>query len=76
MVLVALRDNPHFQNGRLLKFGVAGYAAVRFFIEFVRNNQVLAFGLTGQQFFCLGLLAIVAAYYGLGRRRRTEPALA
>jgi phosphatidylglycerol---prolipoprotein diacylglyceryl transferase len=69
VVLLALRDNPHFQDGRLLKFGVAGYAVVRFFIEFVRNNQVLALGLTGQQFFCLGLLAVVAAYYVLAQRR-------
>jgi prolipoprotein diacylglyceryltransferase len=75
VVLLALRDNSRFQDGRLLKFGVAGYAIVRFFIEFVRNNQVLAFGLTGQQFFCLGLLAIVGAYYALGRRRRTAAAL-
>lgn len=70
-VLLALRDNPRFQDGRLLKLGVAGYAVVRFFIEFVRNNRVIALGLTGQQFFCLGLLAIVFAYYALGRRRRT-----
>jgi phosphatidylglycerol---prolipoprotein diacylglyceryl transferase len=69
VVLLALRDNPHFQDGRLLKFGVAGYAVVRFFIEFVRNNQVLALGLTGQQFFCIGLLAVVAAYYVLAQRR-------
>src|SRR2546429_6434058 len=41
VVLLALRDNPHFQSGRLLKFGVAGYAVVRFFIEFVRNNEVI-----------------------------------
>ena len=40
VVLLALRDNPHFQSGRLLKFGVAGYAVVRFFIEFVRNNEI------------------------------------
>jgi phosphatidylglycerol:prolipoprotein diacylglycerol transferase len=70
VVLFALRDNPRFQDGRLLKFGVAGYAAVRFFIEFVRNNQVIALGLTGQQFFCLGLLALVAVYYAWTQRRR------
>jgi len=70
VVLVALRDNPHFQDGRLLKFGVAGYAVVRFFIEFVRNNEVIAWGLTGQQFFCLALLALVAAYFVRAQRRR------
>ena len=70
VVLLALRDNPHFQDGRLLKFGVAGYAVVRFFIEFVRNNEVIAWGLTGQQFFCLALLALVAAYFVRAQRRR------
>ena len=70
VVLLALRDNPHFQDGRLLKFGVAGYAVVRFFIEFVRNNEVIAWGLTGQQFFCLALLALVAGYFVRAQRRR------
>src|SRR5256885_1504697 len=59
-VLWALRDHPAMQNGNLLKFGVAGYAIVRFFIEFVRNNQVILLGLTGQQLFCLGLLVALA----------------
>lgn len=63
-VLIALRDKPAMQNGNLLKFGVGGYALVRFFIEFVRNNRVMAFGLTGQQLFCLGLLGLLAGYYG------------
>jgi prolipoprotein diacylglyceryltransferase len=67
-VLIALRDHPRMQNGNLLKFGLAGYAVFRFFVEFVRNNQVLAFGLTGQQFFCIGLLVLLAAYYGWKRR--------
>jgi len=63
-VLWALRDHPRLQNGNLLKFGVAGYAMVRFFIEFVRNNRVLAFGLTGQQYACILLLVGLAVYYG------------
>ncbi|MGH2522152.1 MAG: prolipoprotein diacylglyceryl transferase [Anaerolineales bacterium] len=62
--LILLRDHPRMQNGNLLKFGLAGYAAFRFFVEFVRNNRVAALGLTGQQFFCLGLLAALALYYG------------
>lgn len=76
VVLVALRDNPHFQDGRLLKFGVAGYAVVRFFIEFTRNNQVIALGLTGQQFFCIGLLAIAAAYFVWAQRTRPQARIA
>lgn len=62
--LMLLRDHPRMQNGNLLKFGLAGYAVFRFFVEFVRNNRVVALGLTGQQFFCIGLLVALALYYG------------
>lgn len=61
--LMLLRDHPRMQDGNLLKFGLAGYAVFRFFVEFVRNNEVLAFGLTGQQYFCIALLVLLAAYY-------------
>ena len=37
-------------------------------MEFVRNNQVPAFGLTGQQFFRIGLLLLLGVYYGWKRR--------
>jgi len=63
-ILILFRDHPRLQDGNLLKFGLAGYAAFRFFNEFLRNNQVLALGLTGQQFFCLALLIGLAVYYG------------
>ena len=63
-VLLSLRDHPKLQNGNLLKFGLAGYAVFRFFVEFVRNNQVLAIGLTGQQFACIAILLALAVYYG------------
>jgi prolipoprotein diacylglyceryl transferase len=63
-VLMLLRDHPRMQDGNLLKFGLGGYAFFRFLVEFVRNNQVLALGLTGQQFFCIALLAALAIYYG------------
>ena len=52
------------QNGNLLKLGLAGYAVFRFFVEFVRNNPVVALGLTGPQIFCLALLAALGLYYG------------
>ncbi|MBI5650665.1 MAG: prolipoprotein diacylglyceryl transferase [Chloroflexi bacterium] len=61
--LIALRDHPRLQDGNLLKVGLAGYAVFRFFVEFVRNNTVLVFGLTGQQYFCLALLGALAIYY-------------
>jgi phosphatidylglycerol:prolipoprotein diacylglycerol transferase len=69
-ILILLRDHPKMQDGNLLKFGLAGYAVFRFFVEFVRNNQVLALGLTGQQFFCLALLIGLAIYYGRQMRQR------
>jgi len=64
-ILLSLRDRPWMQNGNLLKFGLAGYAIFRFFVEFLRNNRVVLWGLTGQQFFCLGLLGVLAFYYTL-----------
>jgi prolipoprotein diacylglyceryltransferase len=69
VVLMALRNHPAMQNGNLLKFGIAGYAVVRFFIEFVRNNRVLLVGLTGQQLFCVGLLAALALWLAFRRPR-------
>jgi prolipoprotein diacylglyceryl transferase len=63
-VLLLLRDRPAMQNGNLLKLGLAGYALFRFVVEFVRNNPVVALGLTGPQFICLALLAALALYYG------------
>jgi phosphatidylglycerol:prolipoprotein diacylglycerol transferase len=63
-VLLLLRDHPAMQNGNLLKLGLAGYAVFRFCVEFVRNNPVIALGLTGPQIFCLALLGLLALYYG------------
>ena len=62
-VLLALRNHPRMQDGNLLKFGLAGYAVFRFFVEFLRNNRILLWGLTGQQWFCLGLLLVIGLYY-------------
>jgi phosphatidylglycerol:prolipoprotein diacylglycerol transferase len=62
-MLLMMRDHPKMQNGNLLKFGLAGYAVFRFFVEFVRNNRVLLWGLTGQQWFCLALLLVIGLYY-------------
>ncbi len=75
-VLMLLRNHRSMQNGNLLKFGLAGYAVFRFGVEFVRNNRVLALGLTPHQFVCLGLLIALGVYYGRQWRglRRTIPA--
>src|SRR5262245_53587264 len=62
-ILMLLRDRPTLQDGNLLKLGLAGYLVFRFCVEFVRNNRVIALGLTGPQFFCLALLAALGLYY-------------
>ncbi|HNP71997.1 MAG TPA: prolipoprotein diacylglyceryl transferase [Kouleothrix sp.] len=72
-VLMLLRDHPAMQNGNLLKLGLAGYAVFRFGVEFVRNNPVVALGLTGPQIACLLLLGALALYYGR-RLRSAAPA--
>src|SRR5204863_503031 len=69
LLLMALRDHPAMQNGNVLKFGLAGYAVVRFFIEFVRNNRVIFVGLTGQQLFFLVLLAGLGVWFVLHQKR-------
>jgi prolipoprotein diacylglyceryltransferase len=74
--LIALRDHPKLQNGNLLKLGLGGYAVFRFLVEFVRNNTALAWGLTGQQFFCLALLAALAVYYTRRWQLARRPAAA
>lgn len=67
-VLVALRDRPAFADGTLLKLAIAGYAAFRFFAEFVRNNEVVALGLTAQQYVCLVAVAALALGWVYARR--------
>lgn len=75
-VLLSLRNRPSMQNGNLLKLGVAGYAVFRFGVEFVRNNRVLAFGLTPHQFVCLGLLVAIGVYFSVQRRAQRRAAAA
>ncbi|MBK9944642.1 MAG: prolipoprotein diacylglyceryl transferase [Kouleothrix sp.] len=75
-VLLLLRDHPAMQNGNLLKLGLGGYAVFRFCVEFVRNNPVVALGLTGPQIACLLLLGALALYYrGLLRQPRRPAAV-
>jgi len=68
-ILVALRDHKWMQNGNLLKFGIAGYAFFRFFVEFLRNNRVWAFGLTGQQMASIVLFFGVVVYFVKNRKK-------
>jgi prolipoprotein diacylglyceryltransferase len=71
-VLMLLRDHPKLQNGNLLKFGLAGYAFFRFFVEFVRNNRVIALGLTPHQFVCMLILLALAIYFGRQRQHSRQ----
>lgn len=74
-MLIALRDHPKMQDGNLFKLGLAGYAVFRFLVEFVRNNRVIALGLTGQQYFCIALLIALALAFSnqwRGTRRRVS----
>ena len=75
-VLLLLRDHPAMQNGNLLKLGLAGYALFRFVVEFVRNNPVVAAGLTGPQIFCLALLLAVGLYFARTWQSARRPAAA
>ena len=63
LILLRLRDHPWMQNGNLLKVGLAGYAVMRFGIEFTRNNRILLIGLTGQQLVCVALVLAVGVYF-------------
>ena len=73
VALLALRDRPAFQNGNLLKLGIGGYAVFRFFVEFVRNNDVVALGLTAQQIVCLVAIAGLLVYFVISSRRAPSP---
>ncbi len=75
-ILIALRDHKWMQNGNLLKVGIGGYAFFRFFVEFLRNNQVLALGLTGQQFASVILFVAVVVYFVMSWQKRSVTALA
>jgi len=75
-VLLLLRDHRSMQNGNLLKFGLAGYAFFRFWVEFLRNNRILALGLTAHQFVCIGLLLALGAYFWRQRRQLASAATA
>ena len=73
--LLLLSSHPRMQNGNLLKLGLAGYAIVRFWIEFVRNNRVVIWGLTGQQYACLAILLAIALYYAYQLTRTRRPGM-
>lgn len=50
------------RDNELLFLYFAAYAVFRFWLEFLRVYPIVAFGLTGAQFLCLGVLAWLGIY--------------
>jgi prolipoprotein diacylglyceryltransferase len=67
-VLVVLRGRISVP-GELFKLFLLGYGFFRFFVEFVRGNQVIAFGLTGTQLFLAITMPVLIGYF-LAQLRR------
>jgi hypothetical protein len=59
-------------RGQLIKLYIIAYLIYRFLTEFVRPDPVLALGLTGYQWACLGLIPVFIALWV----RDTQTALA
>ncbi|BBZ15113.1 prolipoprotein diacylglyceryl transferase [Mycobacterium branderi] len=67
-ILLWLRERVS-QPGELFVIYIAGYAAFRFFVEFVRANEVVWLGLTRPQWFLLPSLVVVGLRLRYGYRR-------
>jgi phosphatidylglycerol:prolipoprotein diacylglycerol transferase len=68
VALLALR--PHVQKeGALFKLYLAGFAASRLGLEFLRHRESLVFGLSPVQWFCVEILVTLALVAAFARRR-------
>jgi phosphatidylglycerol:prolipoprotein diacylglycerol transferase len=72
VALLRLRFRPALRD-RLFKLYLLAYALFRFAVEFVRGNEVVAWGLTRSQLFLLPSAALLA--WALRRRRDLPPPL-
>ena len=63
-------------EGDLFKLFLFTYAVFRFFVEFVRDNPVMGFGLSGSQLMVLASSVILALYFVRRRVRATAPIVA
>ena len=63
-------------RGELFKIYLFAYAVFRFFVEFVRGNPDLAFGLSGSQLFLVPSTLLLIAYFvrQIARDAYTVPA--
>jgi len=60
-------------EGDLFKLFLLAYAVFRFFVEFVRDNPVMGFGLSGSQLMVLPSSVILALYFLRRRQRALAP---
>ena len=60
-------------EGDLFKLFLLAYAVFRFFVEFVRDNPVMGFGLSGSQLMVLPSSLILVAYFLRRRHRALAP---
>jgi prolipoprotein diacylglyceryl transferase len=50
-------------DGELMKLYLLCYAIFRFFVEFVRGNEIFRFGLTRHQLFLIPVIILLAGYF-------------
>ena len=60
-------------EGDLFKLFLLVYAAFRFFVEFVRGNPVMGFGMSGSQLMVLPTSILLALYFVRRRQRAFAP---
>ena len=60
-------------EGDLFKLFLLVYAAFRFFVEFVRGNPVMGFGMSGSQLMVLPTSILLAVYFVRRRQRAFAP---
>jgi prolipoprotein diacylglyceryltransferase len=60
-------------EGDLFKLFLLGYAVFRFFVEFVRGNPVMGFGMSGSQLMVLPTSILLALYFVRRRQRSFAP---
>ena len=64
---------PWMVEGDLFKLFLLAYAVFRFFVEFVRDNPVMGFGLSGSQLMVLPSSVLLALYFLRRRQRALAP---
>lgn len=78
LIAVLQRRERHWTRpGTTVLAALSGYAALRFFLEFLRADNALAWGpLTGSQLICAALFMVCVVLIGIGRSAGYRPAKA